>query len=498
MRRTERYRGTKDNEVKRNGRQGFAEAHSSDEAGTPNPGDPAERRGGRVMVPREGKTAEPPTLESVSTKLARIAKLAREAPEMSFRSLAHHVDVGFLHEAYRRTRKDGAEGVDGVGAEEYEKNLGENLKSLLDRFKSGTYRAPPVRRVQIPKGDGRTRPIGIPTFEDKILQRAVVMVLNAVYEQDFLDCSFGFRPGRSAHDALEVLWKGLMDMGGGWILDVDIKGFFDTLEPRHLRTFLDQRVQDGVLRRTIDKWLSAGVQEDGSLNYPDTGTPQGGVISPILANVYLHEVLDKWFRGEVKPRLKGHAFLVRYADDFVIVCSLEEDARKILEVLPKRFGKYGLTLHPEKTRLVPFKMPRDDDPGAENGPGSFDLLGFTHFWAESRRGNWVVKRKTADSRLARALKRISEWCQQHRHLSFREQAATLGQKLRGHCNYYGITGNSQALSDFKHQLTQLWHKWLSRRSNTPFPWERMTQLLERFPLPSARAVHSTLRLVASP
>ncbi len=300
----------------------------------------------------------------VSTKLLRIAKLAREDPKRALTTLAHHIDIEFLREAYRRTRKDGATGVDGQTAEDYEKNLEDNLRSLLDRFKSGTYRAPPVRRVYIPKGDGKkTRPIGIPTFEEKVLQRAVAMVLEAIYEVDFYYFSFGFRPRRGAHDALAYLWKELMARGGGWVLEVDIKGFFDTLDHGHLRTFLDRRVRDGVLRRAIDKWLKAGVLEDGKLLHPETGSPQGGVISPILANVYLHEVLDRWFEEVVRPRLRGEAFVVRYADDFVIVFALESDARRVLEVLPKRFGKYGLTIHPEKTRLVRFLRPRRESTG---------------------------------------------------------------------------------------------------------------------------------------
>src|SRR6266699_6541394 len=242
---------------------------------------------------------EAPTSQTVSTKLERIATRAREAPTMVLRTLAHHIDVDWLKEAHRLTRKDGAKGVDGMTADEYSRDLESNLRSLHERAKMGTYRAPPVRRVNIPKGDGRMRPIGIPTFEDKILQRAVAMVLEAVYEQDLLDCSYGFRPHRSAHQALEVLRDGVMTMGGGWVLEVDIRSFFDTLDHGQLRTILRKRVQDGVLLRLIGKWLHAGVMEDGDVTYPDSGTPQGGWISPLLANVFLHEVLDTWFENEV-------------------------------------------------------------------------------------------------------------------------------------------------------------------------------------------------------
>lgn len=492
--------------MKRDGRQGFREAHSTGNAGTPTPGDPAEGRGGRDTEPREGQTAESPASDTVSTKLARIAKLAKEDSTRALRSLSHHIDVEFLREAYRRTRKDGATGVDGVEASDYEAELDMNLASLHERFKSGTYRAPPVRRVHIPKGDGKTRPIGIPTFEDKVLQRAVAMVLNAVYEQDFLSCSYGFRPGRSPHQALDVLWKGLMDTGDCWIVDADIRGFFDTLEPKHLRDFLDLRVQDGVIRRTIDKWLKAGVQEDGALTIPDTGTPQGGVISPILANVYLHEVLDKWFHDVVKPRLKGAGFMVRYADDFVLVFALEEDARRTYEVLPKRFGKYGLALHPTKTRLVHSPSPdgsEDDSDSKDNDgqdpPHTFTLLGFTHYWARSRQGNRVVKRKTSKSRLARAIARIAEWCASHLHEPIAKQSQVLGQKLRGHCNYYGITGNSGALGEFRKELLRAWRAALDRRSHrASMSWEKFNRVLQHHPIPAAIAVKSALRLAAKP
>lgn len=427
----------------------------------------------------------------ISTKLDRIATLAKQMPEKAMTSLSQHIDIDWLREAYRRTRKSGATGIDGQTAAEYEANLEENLRSLLDRAKSGMYRAPPVRRVHIPKGDGKqTRPIGIPTFEDKVLQRAVVMALEAVYEQDFLDCAYGFRPGRSAHQALETLRKVTMGMGGGWIVEVDIARFFDTLDHAHLREILRGRVSDGVLLRLIGKWLNAGVLDDGELLFPEAGTPQGGVISPLLANVYLHEVLDKWFAQEVMARLKAVAHLVRYADDFVVVFSSEDDARRFLAVLPKRFAKYGLTLHPEKTRLVEFRKPPPSPPGEGGGKGgaeSFDLLGFTHHWGLSRWGNWVVKRTTASDRFSRALKRVTEWCRQHRHDPVKEQWTTLGRKLKGHFEYYGIAGNSRALSDFRYWVQCAWIKWLSRRSNsTPLTWARANVILARYPLPPAR------------
>ncbi len=418
---------------------------------------------------------------------------------MAFTSLSHHIDVDFLREAYGRTRKDGAAGVDGQTAEEYASDLEGNLRSLLNRLKSGTYWAPSVRRVHIPKGDGtKMRPIGIPTFEDKVLQRAVSMVLEAVYEQDFRDCSFGFRPNRSAHQALEVLRQRLMEIKGGWVLEVDIERFFDTLDHGHLRSFLSRRVRDGVLRRMIDKWLKAGVLEQERISYPDLGTPQGGVISPLLANIYLHEVLDMWFEDVVVPHLRGRAFLVRYADDVVIVFSVGEDARRVMGVLPKRFGKYGLTLHPKKTRLVPFPRPwRSSGPKGSGGgsrPGTFDLLGFTHYWGQSRRGKWIVKQKTAKGRLSQSLARISQWCRANRHLRVSEQHRLLIPKLKGHYGYFGITGNGRLLEKFRRGVLMYWQKWLSRRSQRArMSFDRFARLLERYPLPQPVVVHSIYR-----
>lgn len=443
------------------------------------------------MRPLEGQMTGTPSPDPISTRRQRIAELAGGAPQAALTTLAHHIDIDWLTEAYRRTRKDGAVGVDGLTAADYAADLGGNLRSLLDRAKSGRYRAPPVRRVHIPKGSGpETRPIGIPTFEDKVLQRAVAMVLEAVYEQDYLDCSYGFRPGRPAHQALEALWHRLMAVGGGWVVEIDIRKFFDTLDHRHLREFLRQRVRDGVLLRLIGKWLKAGVLEGGCVTHPESGSPQGGVISPLLANVYLHAALDTWFEHTVKPRLKGRAHLIRYADDAVLAFEREDDARRVLDVLPKRFGRYGLTLHPEKTRLVRFQRPR---PGACAGaprderPGTFDFLGFTHHWGRTRKGGWAVARTTARGRFSRSLRAVTEWCRVHRHLPPAEQWAALTAKLRGHYAYYGITGNFARLRTSRFRVRGAWQKWLSRRSTKArIPWERFGELERRYPLPPAR------------
>jgi RNA-directed DNA polymerase len=382
--------------------------------------------------------------QTISTKQLELATRAERYPHEALSTLAHFIDMDWLREAYRRTRKDGAPGVDGQVAAEYEADLEANLSSLLDRFKSGRYRAPPVKRVYIPKGDGkRLRPIGIPTLEDKVLQRAVVMILEPLYEQQFSGASYGFRPGRSAHQALDALWQRIMPLSQCWLIELDIESFFDRVDRGRLREMVALRVSDGVILRAIGKWLQAGVLEGTRLSYPEQGTPQGGVISPLLANIYLHEVLDQWFEQDVKPRLKGTSFMVRYADDAVLGFERQEDAERVFAVLAKRFEKYALTLHPQKTRLIALHRPGSNDP-PRSGPGeprSFDFLGFTLYWGRSRKGHWVVRRKTAKDRLSRALRVVEAWCRRHRHTPVRWQHEQLSRKLRGHYAYYEMTGN---------------------------------------------------------
>lgn len=427
--------------------------------------------------------------ETVYTKQQRIALQAKQSLQMSFTSLGYYLDYEWMLEAYRRTRKDGATGIDNVTAEQYSANLEENLKDLLERAKSGLYRAPSVKRVYIPKGTSQTekRPIGIPTFEDKILQRAVVMVMESIYEQDFIDGSYGFRPGRSAHKALQALWREVMRVGGGWILEVDIRKYFDTLKHEHLRSIVKQRVCDGVLTRLIGKWLNAGVMESGNVSYPEDGTPQGGVISPMLSNIYLHEVLDKWIVQEIEPRLNGTAKLIRFADDFVIIFSNGDDARRVAETLPKRFTRYGLEINQEKTRLIDFRISQI----GKSEDGSFDFLGFTHYWGKSRKNRWVLRRKTASRRLTRAVKQMSDWCKKNRHAPLEEQKEKLNQKLNGHYAYYGITGNSTSLRNFFEEVKKVWFKWLNRRSRRKdLKWEKFSMLLERYSLKKPRIIHS--------
>lgn len=415
---------------------------------------------------------------------------------MAFTSLNHYVDYEWVQYAYECTRKDGAVGVDGQTAQEYALNLEQNLLSLIDRLKSGRYYAPAVRRHYIAKADGGERGLGIPCFEDKVAQRAIVMLLEPIYEQDFRDCSFGFRPGRNAHQALQAIRSAVMERGGRWVLDVDVRKYFDSIPGAQLRAFLARRVTDGVVRRLIDKWLKAGVLEDGQLFYPKAGTPQGGVISPCLANIYLHYVLDEWFKNEVQARLRGPSTLVRYADDFVMLFAHEEDARRVLEVLTKRFAKYGLQLHPEKTRMVDFRMRPPAPHGGEEVKlaTSFEFLGFVHVWGRSRKGHAVVWQQTAKGRFAHTLKAINLQCRLMRHWLLHDQQRRLCQILKGHFAYFGISGNYARLTELHYQAQRVWRKWLSRRTNQgPLSWAVYHRVLERAPLPRPRIVHCYTR-----
>jgi group II intron reverse transcriptase/maturase len=427
--------------------------------------------------------------ETVSTKQRRIAEVARRCTGKSVWNIAQYIDAEWMYCAYELVRRDGAKGTDGVGAEEYEEHLGENLQSLVDRLKSGNYRAPPVKRVYIPKaGSDERRPLGIPTYEDKILQRAVQLALEPIYEQEFYDFSYGFRPGKSAHQALNRIWKESMSIEGGYIIDLDISKYFDSIPHDKLREVVGQRVSDGVIGRVIGKWLHAGVMEAGNVRYSENGTPQGGVISPLLSNIYLHEVLDDWFVTVVQPRLEGKSFMVRYADDAVIGCEKKEDADRIMKVLALRFAKYGLTIHPEKTRLVDFRKPAGEN---RKGNGSFTFLGFVHYWTKSRKGRWMVGRKTDRKRLSRALKAIRQWCRENRHEAKREQHKELSAKLRGHYGYYGIPLNYESIGLYYEQVTRIWFKWLNRRSaKVSQNWQQFNEYLKNFPLPEPKIMHS--------
>jgi RNA-directed DNA polymerase len=344
--------------------------------------------------------------------------------------------------------------------------------------------------VWLDKEDGRKRPIGKPTFEDKIVQRAVVMLLEPIYEQEFYDFSHGYRKEHSAHQALHELREKCRQENINWIIDADVSRFFDEMRHNQLREFIKRRVNDGGILKLIGKWLKAGVMEEGNLTYAEKGSPQGGVISPLMANIFLHYVLDEWYEQEVKPRLRGRSFLIRYADDFAIGCELESDARRIMEVLPQRFNRYGLTIHPEKTKLVKFgKPPKKEQPGPKKE--TFDFLGFTHYWAKSRRGYWVIKRKTARKRQRRSIKALWKWCKENRHLSLKEQYHKLCQKLSGHYQYYGIRGNYRQLEEVYQQTIRAWRYWLTRRDNQRrMIWDKFKAVMIGFTLPEPRIMHA--------
>ena len=435
-----------------------------------------------------GDTPGSPT---VSMKLQKIAEQAQRYPEMVFNNVFHLIDQDFLREAYRQTRKDSAPGVDQVTAKQYAEHLEENLRDLHERLRDNRYVAPPVARVWIEKEDGKKRPISKPCFEDKVVQRAVVMILEAIFEPDFHAFSHGFRKGHSPHQALDELREQCSKLHIQWIVDADVSEFFDTIDRSCLREMLKQRVNDGGILRLIGKWFNAGVLEGGEVTYPDQGTPQGGVASPLLANVFLHHVLDEWFVKEVQPRMKGRCFLSRFADDFIIGCESKADAQRVMGVLPKRFGRFHLTIHPEKTALIAFNKPLRREHSAR-GKGTFDFLGFTHYWAKTSRGYWVIKRKTVGKRLRRFMKGIWTWCRTNRHEPLTEQYRTLCAKLRGYYHYYGIRGNIKALVAVSEHTRRAWRYWLSRRSHKGrLTWHTYeASMRHKLPLPKPRIIHN--------
>jgi group II intron reverse transcriptase/maturase len=415
--------------------------------------------------------------------------MAASDPNMIFTSLAHLIDIPFLREAWQRTRKDSSPGIDDMTAAEYAANIDANLENLYHRLKSGSYTAPSVKRVWIPKDDGRKRPIGMPTFEDKIVQRAVTMLMGSVFEEDFFPCSYGFRKGRSQHQALDDMRELCQSVKVKWIIDADVSGYFDNISHGKLQGIIRKRVNDGGLLRLVGKWLHAGVMDGGILTYPDKGTPQGGVISPLLANIFLHTILDEWFREIVRPQMKGRCFMIRFADDFVIGFELENDARRVMEILPKRFEDFGLTIHPEKTRLVAFRPPTLRS-GEKKGEGTFNFLGFTHYWAISQKEFWVIKRKTIRKRLQKAKSAIWVWCRKHMHDPLAEQHKTLVQKLRGHYQYYGVRSNYTSISEYWWYTRRAWRYWLSRRSTkSNIHWKKYVKMLETYPLLRPRIIH---------
>lgn len=423
----------------------------------------------------------------MSPGLLKVAERAKRDPDARFNSLAHLVDEAALGRAFTRIRKNAAVGVDDITKEQYGQRLEESLRELHGRLKSMRYRHQPIRRVHIPKASGKKRPIGISCLEDKIVQGALREVLEVIYEQDFLECSYGFRPKRSAHDALRAVDQMVSREGIMVILEADIQAFFDSTDRKKLMEMLQIRVADPPLLRLLGKCLHVGVLDGEEFGRPDEGTAQGSIISPMFGNVYLHYALDLWFERDIKPRLKGHARLIRYADDLVIGFARQDDAGRVLKVLHKRMAKYGLALHPEKTRLIPFVRPRKGQNG-RSGPGTFDFLGFTMYWCKTRRGGWRLGMKTRKARIQRAITTLGEWCRRHRHRSLKDQHAALSRRLRGHYQYFGVNGNSRSLQQVLYQAERLWKKWLQRRSQRGkrLTWERFGAYLEVHPLPPPR------------
>ena len=424
--------------------------------------------------------------EGLSPQLREVAERARQEPDGRFHSLAHLIDEMALRRAFGRRRANAAVGVDGVAKDQYGENLQGNLRDLLVRLKAKRYRHQPIRRVHIPKGNGKTRPLGISAFEDKLVQDAVREVMQAVYEQDFMDCSFGFRPKRSAHDAIRALHVSADRGECNWILEADIVSFFDSVDRTALREMLQKRLADGSLLRLVGKCLNAGVLDGVEFSAPEIGTAQGSILSPLLGNIYLHYALDEWFARDVLPRLRGRAKLIRYADDFVIGFEFREDADRVWAVLPKRMQRYGLTLHPDKTRLLDFRRPPAGQCDGK-GPSTFDFLGFTLHWRRTLRGRWRLGCRTRRARLHRAMSAVYEWCRDHRHCSLDVQHAGLRSRLQGHMNYFGVNGNLRSVSRLCAHALVSWVKWLSRRSQRGrLTWERVRLLLQKYPLPPPR------------
>lgn len=423
----------------------------------------------------------------MSPGLLKVRERAKRDPDARFTSLAHLLDPDALKRAYDRLRRSAAVGVDGITKEEYGQDLASNIRSLHERLKSKQYRHQPILRMHIPKAPGKTRPIGISSTEDKVVQGAVREVMEAIYEEDFLACSYGFRPGRGAHDALRSLNRMVQREGIMVILEADIQAFFDSIDRDKLMEMLQTRVADPSLLRLISKCLHVGVLDGEEFSKPEEGTAQGSIISPMLGNVYLHYALDLWFERDIKPRLEGHAQLIRYADDFVMGFEKAEDAARVLKVLHLRMAKYGLTLHPDKTRLIPFARPRKGMNGVSR-PGTFDFLGFTVHWCRTRSGRWRPGMKTRKARVQKALTALSDWCRRHRHQPLKEQHAALVRRLDGHFRYFGVNGNGRCLNTIRHRTEREWFKWLRRRSHRAkrLTWERFSAYLQAHPLPPTR------------
>ena len=430
-------------------------------------------------------------IKALSTELNRLSEIAARDSKVKFTSLAHLLTEEFLKGCYCELNHQAAAGIDQVSYASYGENLDRNIADLVKRMRENRYRANDIRRVWIPKPDGKQRPLGIPVLEDRIVQRGVAKILNAIYEQDFLNVSYGFREGKSGHDALKALELSIMKGGVNYLIDVDIKGYFGHVDHKWLMLMLKERIVDRTILRLIGKWLRAGVLEEGEKTRNGVGVPQGGVISPLLANIYLHYVLDLWIMRKVRKELAGRIYLIRYADDFVIGCTDREDAQKVWEMLTDRLKKFGLELSPEKSRLMEFgRRAYLEEKKDGNRLGTFDFLGFTHYMTRSRRGGVRLGRKTIGKQYRRSLIALNDKLRKLRNLlTFRELYRHLCQILNGYYNYYGFAGNAATLNKFAYAVKRMWFKWLNRRSQRKsFNWEEFQGLLKRFSLPRPRIV----------
>ncbi len=425
-------------------------------------------------------------------KLALLSQRARSEPHGVFTSLAHLLNVEFLRECYGSLGKEKACGIDGRSWQEYGVHLDANLADLVERLKAKRYKPLPAKRVYIPKNEHQMRPLGLPAIEDKIVQKGIARILEAIYEADFCDCSYGFRPGRSGHQALRAVDETIMRKPVNYVIEADIQGFFDHVSHDWMMQFLQVRVRDSSLLLLIRRFLKAGYMESGLWHPTDEGTPQGGNLSPLLANLYLHYVLDLWWERKVQPTVGGTCVLVRYADDFVCLVQHRQDAENLEKLLRERFAKFGLTLHPEKTRTIRFGRTEWDNARREGRkPHTFDFLGFTHYAGRSRQGNSVLGRRTSRKKFHKACREILTWLKQVRNLRRLSEIWTqLAAKLRGHYGYYGVSGNYRMIRNFGYVVIRAVQKWLTRRSQRrDFTWKRLNDYLKHYPLPRPRIVY---------
>jgi RNA-directed DNA polymerase len=435
--------------------------------------------------------------ERLETELSTLTQIAREKPRCQFTSLAHLLTEEYLKGCLEELAVNKASGIDGVSVREYEKQGQENLQGLVERLKGKKYKPQPLRRVYIPKANGKKRPLGIPAVEDKVVQKGIQKIVEAIFEGDFLDVSYGFRPGRSCHDALEAVDKAIMTKPVNYIVDMDIEKFFDTVDQEWLMKFVRQRIIDSSLLQIIVRILKSGVMEEGQYQETEKGTPQGGIISPLLANIYLHYALDLWFEKVIKKELRGYAQMVRYADDFIVCFQYGDEARQFGKKLRERMSKFGLKISEKKSKIIEFgRYARERAQRSGKETESFDFLGFTHYCDQSRKGKFKVGRKTAKKKIRQTLKGLNQWLKTIRNqVELEDWWKVLGQKISGHYQYYGISGNSRGLEQYYWKVKQTAYKWINRRSQRKsYNWEQYEHFLKYNPLPTPRIMHMTYSL----